>query len=372
MFLAPLNYDRFFKKVFSDSKIAKKFLEDFFDIQIETIELLDEIHKLTDNAQTVEFDFRCKIEGKYVIIDMQQWYKTDIIKRFYLYHTVNTALQLEKLPIKSVLTEDFTTEITKNKEELKIIVQNTRDYSRLEPVITLIWMVSDTLHFKDDDFIAYTMAPEIAMDFIKREEFWQNPEIREMQRKKVLEVLANNNKNLDFLHQNRLIYAFQRNIVKNHKVEKYVRWFEFAEKTRNKENIEAEFAKYLGDDIFMEMMRRLRKDCLSQEDTAYMTNYEEIVSRVKRWEDGVKAEASQEAFEEGVEKGREEGREEGRAEGREEGREEGEKIGIKKKAEITASKLIKMGMSNEEISEITDLTISEIEELRNKLENNDK
>jgi len=353
MFLAPLNYDRFFKKVFSDSKIAKKFLEDFFDIQIDSIELLDEIHKITDNAQTVEFDFRCKIEGKYVIIDMQQWYKTDIMKRFYLYHTVNTALQLEKLPIKSVLTENFTIETTENKEEIKFLVKNTRDYSRLEPVITLIWMVSDTLHFKDDDFIAYTMAPEIAMDFIKREEFWQKPEIREMQRKKVLEVMANNNKNLDFLPQNRLIYCFQRNIVKNHKVEKYVRWFEFAEKTRNKENTEDQFATYENDDIFMEMMRRLRKDTLSQEDTAYMTNYEEIVARVKRWEDGVKAEASQEAFDVG----------------REEGREEGEKIGIEKGIYETAKNGIEAGFSNEIIKTMTKLTDEQIDKIRNELKN---
>ncbi len=37
MYLAPLNYDRFFKKVFSDIKIAKKFLEDFLGVDIEEI-----------------------------------------------------------------------------------------------------------------------------------------------------------------------------------------------------------------------------------------------------------------------------------------------------------------------------------------------
>ncbi|MBI4645636.1 MAG: Rpn family recombination-promoting nuclease/putative transposase [Bacteroidia bacterium] len=52
-------------------------------------------------------------------------------------------------------------------------------------------------------------------------------------------------------------------------------------------------------------------------------------------------------------------------EGREEGREEGEKIGMKKKAKNTTIKLIKKGMSNQEISEIADLSISEIEEIRN-------
>ena len=58
-------------------------------------------------------------------------------------------------------------------------------------------------------------------------------------------------------------------------------------------------------------------------------------------------------------------------EGREEGREEGEIIGMKKKAKTTAIKLIKKGMPNEEISEITDLTIPEIEEIRKELKNND-
>jgi len=49
----------------------------------------------------------------------------------------------------------------------------------------------------------------------------------------------------------------------------------------------------------------------------------------------------------------------------------GEEIGMKRKAKNTTNKLIKKGMSNEEISEITDLTISEIEEIRNELKNND-
>ncbi|MBU0765470.1 MAG: Rpn family recombination-promoting nuclease/putative transposase, partial [Bacteroidetes bacterium] len=96
MYLAPLNYDRYFKKVFSDIDIAKRFLEDFFDTKIESIELLSQYHKVTDDASAVEFDFRCKIDNEYVIIDMQQWYKPDIIQRFYVYHAINTALQLEK------------------------------------------------------------------------------------------------------------------------------------------------------------------------------------------------------------------------------------------------------------------------------------
>lgn len=100
MFVAPLNYDRFFKKVFSDLNIAKAFLEDFLDIKIESITKLDNKHSVTDDATIVEFDYRCKIEGNYVIIDMQQWYKKDIVQRFYVYHSLNTVLQLEDMPSK--------------------------------------------------------------------------------------------------------------------------------------------------------------------------------------------------------------------------------------------------------------------------------
>jgi hypothetical protein len=35
MYRAPLNYDRFFKKVFGNKKIAQRFLEDFLDIVME-------------------------------------------------------------------------------------------------------------------------------------------------------------------------------------------------------------------------------------------------------------------------------------------------------------------------------------------------
>ncbi len=34
MYVAPLNYDRYFKKVFSDEKIATAFLQDFLDVEI--------------------------------------------------------------------------------------------------------------------------------------------------------------------------------------------------------------------------------------------------------------------------------------------------------------------------------------------------
>jgi hypothetical protein len=74
MYLAPLNYDRFFDRVFSDIEIATHFFQDFLDVEIQEIEPLQRKKKLTDDAAFVEFDYRAKINGEYVILDMQQWY----------------------------------------------------------------------------------------------------------------------------------------------------------------------------------------------------------------------------------------------------------------------------------------------------------
>ena len=98
MYLAPLNYDRFFKKVFSQVHIAKAFLEDFLDVKIQEITFLDRAKYLTDASAKIEVDFSCKINGANIIVEMQQWYKPDVIKRFYLYHCASTALQLESTP----------------------------------------------------------------------------------------------------------------------------------------------------------------------------------------------------------------------------------------------------------------------------------
>ncbi len=225
MYLAPLNYDRYFKKVFSDTRIAKRFLEDFFDKKIESIELLSTQHKITDDSSAVEFDFRCKIDDEFVIIDMQQWYKPDIIQRFYVYHAINTALQLEKLPVKNFLAK------TSNK------TRKVKDYSEIQPVITLIWMVDDCLDFTQD-YIAYTMTPEITMEFIRNDRLWKNPDLVELleERNNALRILNSRTKKLHFLQSNRLIYAFQKNIVNNKKYSKYLPWFELAEKTRNRLN----------------------------------------------------------------------------------------------------------------------------------------
>ena len=205
MYLAPLNYDRFFKKVFSEKNIAKAFLEDFLDIKIIEIVILKKKNFITDNAIPVEFDYRCKLDnGEHIIIEMQQWYKTDIVKRFYLYHTLSSSLQLENLEEKVVSVDIETGKYIKDKL-----------YNDLKPAITLIWMVDDDLGFKED-FVTYQMGVEDLINFVKDNKLWTKPfEEILSERQRVLELENNETKGLNFLSENKLIFIFQKNIVKN-------------------------------------------------------------------------------------------------------------------------------------------------------------
>jgi hypothetical protein len=270
MFVASLNLDFFFKKVFSNSRIAKRFLQDLLDVTITEIKLLSVENKLTDDSVMVKFDFRCKIHGNYVVIEMQQKYKVDVVKRFFLYHTLSTALQLESLkPVK----------VTKPNGE----TYTEKNYSGLEPVITLIWMVDDMLGFKDD-IIVYSTLPEATKDFILNDALWQQPfETILKEREKVVEILGNKTKGLDFFSKNRLIYIFQKNIVKNKKVEKpYYKWFDFANKSRNPSNTEKDFSIYKKDKAMAEVINRLRKDKFTPEEFKYISDldsYEILLAR---------------------------------------------------------------------------------------------
>ncbi len=272
MYLAPLNYDRYFKKVFSDIRIAKRFLEDFFDVEIQELQILPNKHKITDDASAVEFDFRCRIKDSFVIIDMQQWFKSDIVKRFYMYHSMNTVLQLERMPDKSIDLED-------NKK------RDIKDYDKLIPVITLIWLADDNLNFKED-FVSYTMTSEVVHDFLRNRNLWKEDNILELiaERGRCLEIINNKTKKLDFLQKNKLIYAFQTNIVKNRKFSKYLPWFELADKTRNKLNEKGWFDEYLKDDIFAEIIRRINTASFEQADWEYINDYEKFTEQVKRFE----------------------------------------------------------------------------------------
>ncbi len=261
MFLASLNLDLFFKKVFSDIQIAKSFLEDFLGVTISSIQFLEVENKISDDAVTVKFDFRCKIRGQYVVIEMQQTYKTDVIKRFYMYHSVSTALQLETL--KPITIEK------PNGEKY-----TEKNYSTLEPVLTLIWMVDDMLGF-DEDFIVFSTLPEATKDFITDKKLWEQPlENILAERKKVLKILENDTKELDFFAENKIIYLFQKNIVKNKRVNlPYFKWFDFAAKSRNSKNEEKDFEQYKKDKDMAEVIKRLRKDKLTTHEADYVSAF---------------------------------------------------------------------------------------------------
>jgi hypothetical protein len=273
MYIAPLNLDLFFKKVFSNKRIAKRFLECLLGITITEIKLLSVESKMTDDAVTVKFDFRCKINGHYVIIEMQQKYKIDVVKRFYLYHCVSTALQLETLKPIKVVKPNGETYMEKN-------------YSGLEPVITLIWMVDDMLGF-EDDYIAFTTLPEAAKDFISNADLWEQPLDKILEeRKKTLKILDNKTKGLDFFTQNRLIYVLQKNILKNQRVGlPYFKYFDFANISRNKDNKEEDFLKYKDDKDMVEFINRLRKDKLTSEEFKYVSDihsYDIYIARIEQ------------------------------------------------------------------------------------------
>ena len=71
------------------------------------------------------------------VAPMQQEYKKDVVKRFYVYHAASTVLQLETLEPVKITSKDGKEYTEKN-------------YSGIEPVITLVWMVHDNLGFTDD------------------------------------------------------------------------------------------------------------------------------------------------------------------------------------------------------------------------------
>ncbi len=271
MYVASLNLDLFFKKVFSNKRIAKKFLEDILNVQITEIKILSTDYRISDDAVIVKFDFRCKIQGKFMVIEMQQRYKVDVIKRFYLYHAVSTALQLETLKPITVTKLNGETYTEKN-------------YSGLKPVVTLIWMVDDVLGF-EEDYIAFTTLAEVAKDFITDADLWEKPlETILEERKKTLKILQNDTKGLDFFAQNRLIYIFQKNIVKNkHNSLPYFKWFDFANISRNLNNKEADFLKFKEDKDMAEVINRLRKDKLPPDEFKYVSDllsYEILLKRL--------------------------------------------------------------------------------------------
>jgi len=305
-------------------------------MEITEIQHLKLDYKVTDEANVVKFDFRCKVDDQYIIIDMQQWYKKDIIQRFYLYHAANTVLQLEQVPMKNVSLD--------NGKEVKLFPdKKTKDYRQIAPVITLIWLVHDQLGVKDD-LLTYELQPSKMPEFV-HSPLWKVKDYEGLAKKhaELLEFLKNKSEELDFLPRNRLIFAFQRNIVRNHTLRKYYKWFSFAEKTRNKDNEQHDFEGYSTDDVFEDMMRKLNTKGLAPEEYEYIRYHNMFENQKKEWREQAEKRGIEKGIEQGIEKGRKEGEEANQLKVIKEGLQEGLSLGL--------------------LSRLTGKSIEEIEEL---------
>ena len=102
-------------------------------------------------------------------------------------------------------------------------------------------------------------------------------------------------KNLDFLPQNRLVFLFQKNIVKNKNDTLLFKWCEFAMLTKNKNNVAADFTKFLNDPIFATMVEQLRTHKMSESDFEYIDDYDTYITGVRNYDEKIRTEAQREA-----------------------------------------------------------------------------
>jgi len=132
------------------------------------------------------------------------------------------------------------------------------------------------------------------------------------QRAEALRIMSNRTKHLDFLPSNRLVFAFQKNIVKNRKMEKYTRWFEFAERTKNRDNRPEDFEEFREEAPFDEMMRRLDRTTLTDDDLAYIEKEREAWEEESRFVNGYYEDGVRDGMEKVMKKGMENGEIKGR------------------------------------------------------------
>jgi len=274
-----------------------------------------------------EFHYRCKIDDSYVTIDLQQWYKLDIPRQFHVYNTLNTKLQFEGPPKKSIFTPHKDGEC--------------------KPVMTIIWM-ADVALYHDEDYATYRLHPEVIANFLRRDSLWHQDTIKGLmaQRGQLLAQPNSKTKDIDFLPKDSLIFIFQKNIIKNAKMAKYYRWFLFSERTKCDTNKKEDFKEFESDEIFQSIIRSIEKSALSSEDLEYIRDETEFIEQVTRTEQG---------WWNG---------------GKREGRWESERRSIEigdKKIEL---KIIKIArelldvLDNKSIADCTGLTVKEVEALR--------
>ena len=104
------------------------------------------------------------------------------------------------------------------------------------------------------------------------------------------------------MRKNRLIYAFQANIVKNKEqmMTKYYKWFEFAAKTQNPNNKESDFESFKNEPVFSHIMEKLRTTTLSEDDFQYIADRAEYERGVAVYDEKIRQEARQGAWDEAM------------------------------------------------------------------------
>lgn len=92
----------------------------------------------------------------------------------------------------------------------------------------------------------------------------------------MLKKQNNTNKDLPFLCENKLIFQFQKNIVRNMETKrenkKYSTWFDFAKKTLQKDNEKEDFSDFEENKAFKEVIRVLNAEKLTNDDVKYLKN----------------------------------------------------------------------------------------------------
>jgi hypothetical protein len=131
------------------------------------------------------------------------------LNKIYLYHSLSTSLQLEVIKDK----------LGKNKAGEQTIIKR---YTDLKPVITIIWMAESNLGFTED-FVEFNTYPKHWADFIINDAIWSQEKSVILEARHQLLQHLNHKKDYDlgFHEQNRLIYVFQNNVVKNKRNERY-------------------------------------------------------------------------------------------------------------------------------------------------------
>ncbi len=245
MYLAPLNYDRFFRKVFSDANIARRFFEDFLDVKISKLNILPSQYSMIDETPIVELNFFCLIKSAPLVVKLHQWSQSDVEQLFCTYN-----------PLAPNMHESI-----------------NHDGKKL-PTISIIWLV----HAKpfDDDYMKYGFASENLMSLFLDDELWKPENFKKLlkMRNELTNRSINKPINEKRLGSKRLIYVSQQNVIRNKKSSKYYNWFEFAQKTLEKVADKSAYDKYRKDKIFCEVINYLESSLKESDCMEYIKNYE--------------------------------------------------------------------------------------------------